>query len=164
MRLSFSAAHLTHVVVIGLIVRVHVAIVHIHVPGVGRVIGVGTAGPVVIRLDAEISAHFSLEPSGSSDHRQPIPIKRYEPPALLCRAVTQRRRDGRTMIKRARSKEPGDVCRHPSDSGLPHRPYIPSWVCVTVAGFRRRRFCFRVVFNHPSFCLAKLVIRSATCK
>ncbi len=49
--LSFSAAYRPHIVTISLIGVVHIAIVHIHVPGVRCVIGVGTARPVVIRLD-----------------------------------------------------------------------------------------------------------------
>ena len=85
MRPSFSAANGPHVVVVVLIVVVHVAVVQVHVPGVVRVVRVGSTGPVVVRLDAAKSVHFSRQTcqvfgnlTGLRDHRQPIPNEGYD--------------------------------------------------------------------------------------
>jgi len=61
--LSFSASHGPHIVGVGLIVVVHVAVVEVYVPGVGRVVCVRRGRPIVVRLDA-LSVHFSRFSSG----------------------------------------------------------------------------------------------------
>ncbi len=68
-RPSFSASNGPHIVRVGLIVVVHVAIVQVHVPGVGRVVGVGRTRPVVVRLHAAKSVHFSRQPPSNSPQR-----------------------------------------------------------------------------------------------
>ena len=50
---ALAAAHGTHVVRVRLIVVVDVAIVEIHVPRVARVVGVGSAGPIVVGLGVQ---------------------------------------------------------------------------------------------------------------
>ncbi len=47
---SCSASDTPHIVVVGLIVVVHVAIVQIHVPCVAGIVGIGSSRPVVVRL------------------------------------------------------------------------------------------------------------------
>ena len=49
-RRSLSGAHAPHVVVVGLIVVVDIAIVEVHVPRVVRVGGIGSRRPVVGRI------------------------------------------------------------------------------------------------------------------
>jgi len=45
--LSLALSHTTHIVVIGLIVVVHVAVVEVHVPGVTGIVNVGSSRPVI---------------------------------------------------------------------------------------------------------------------
>jgi len=56
--LSFSASHRPYIVRVSLIVVVHVAIVEVHVPRVGRVSSKGSRRPVVVRLHTRLSVHF----------------------------------------------------------------------------------------------------------
>ena len=76
-RRSFSSSNWPHVVRVRLIVRVHVAIVEVDVPSVRRIVRVRTARPIVVRLDAAKSAHFS-RPSrvGTTEYRSSV--KRYD--------------------------------------------------------------------------------------
>ena len=57
-------AHTPGVVVVGLIGVVHIAIVEVHVPRVGRIVCVRRRRPVVGRLDI-LSAHFGRFMKGS---------------------------------------------------------------------------------------------------
>jgi hypothetical protein len=77
------------------------------------------------------------------------------------------------MIKQARLEELCDVCRPPSNSGQTSSSLNPKFSLFPPsvppkgeeAGEERRRRPYRRVFlSQPSFCRAKLVIRSATCR
>ena len=60
--LSLSASNWPNVVVVGLIVPVHVAVVQVDVPRVVRIVRVRTARPIVVRLDAlKIRPLFSVK-------------------------------------------------------------------------------------------------------
>ena len=76
-------AHTPGVVVVGLIVVVHIAIVEVHVPRVGRIVCVRRRRPIVGRLDV-LSAHlsqFTKEPGPFTNqpHRSPIPTDGVRP-------------------------------------------------------------------------------------
>ena len=51
--MPLAAAHRTHIVRVSLIVVVHVTIVEIHVPRVTGIVGVGSAGPIVVGLGVQ---------------------------------------------------------------------------------------------------------------
>ena len=51
--MPLAAAHRTHIVRVSLIVVVHVTIVEIHVPRVAGIVGVGSAGPIVVGLGVQ---------------------------------------------------------------------------------------------------------------
>lgn len=60
--MPLAAPDWTHIVRVSLIVVVHVAIVEVHVPGVRRIVGVGSTGPVVVGLASALIVH-SLDPT-----------------------------------------------------------------------------------------------------
>ena len=53
------SANWPYVVVVSLIVDVHVAIVHVHVPRVVGIVGVSTRRPIVVGLHVSLSTFWS---------------------------------------------------------------------------------------------------------
>jgi len=160
---SRAATDGTHVVVVALIVRVHVAVVEVDVPRVVGIVLVGSRRPVVVRLrnprrlfpsEARTASEGGTRVSGpaATGEDSLVPRPRYGAPALtspLCisPALRGRRKEG----------EKPPVGEGPHDHGT---------LGSAISSRMTRRFWPRPrcwLFSQPSFCLAMSVTRLIPC-